>query len=397
MIKELFEAVLGQYKTMYATKTRDEKIERILLNGLKDTLTRLAVISEDEYRVYGTIGSGGLPEVPWLAICDKEVTTSTKEGYYLVYLFDAEMKGIYLSLVLGYTQFEVRAKERGQKNYKKIARDELQEQTRNIFRSLDSIPKDFVGGDINLHATQDLGRGYEVGQIFSKFYPAKTLVSDQELLKDFQFALSAYRELKKKIGLNYMKPINIGIAPIASDVDPEIEMKIPEDIPITELDLDIPKPPNTRKYNKAGWSQFDKDEDEQNRKEWKKIGDRAEEIVEYAEKKRLRAIGRQDLADDVEIVSKNTSLGYDVLSFEDDGREKHIEVKGSRNSVFNFHLTHNEIAASLSPSNNYYFYHVHHVFGKSTIGFVRHPNFDSPQFIKKAAQYRVTYKVKKKK
>jgi hypothetical protein len=113
------------------------------------------------------------------------------------------MKGFYLSLVLGYTQFEDIYKP------KKEARFMLKSQCEQIFKSLKSTPKDFHGGVINLHATNDLGRAYEVGQVFSKYYSGEALPTDEEILKDLHYMISAYRELKKLIGQDYLQPIAV--------------------------------------------------------------------------------------------------------------------------------------------------------------------------------------------
>ena len=42
-------------------------------------------------------------DVPWIAIMDPEVTTTTQTGYYVVYLFSVDMKKIALSLNQGIT------------------------------------------------------------------------------------------------------------------------------------------------------------------------------------------------------------------------------------------------------------------------------------------------------
>ena len=42
-------------------------------------------------------------DVPWIAIMDPEVTTTTQTGYYVVYLFSVDMKRVYLSLNQGIT------------------------------------------------------------------------------------------------------------------------------------------------------------------------------------------------------------------------------------------------------------------------------------------------------
>lgn len=58
-------------------------------------------------------------------------------------------------------------------------------------------------------------------------------------------------------------------------------------------------------------------------------GQRAEQIVVNFEKRRLTQAGKDDLAARVYHLAMDTdSQSYDVLSFNDDGSERHIEVKG---------------------------------------------------------------------
>jgi len=52
-----------------------------------------------------------------------------------------------------------------------------------------------------------------------------------------------------------------------------------------------------------------------------------------------------------------SSLGYDILSFELDGRKKHIEVKTTRSSIIrSFYLSKNEIEFSVDYSDSFYLY-----------------------------------------
>src|SRR3989338_1888604 len=63
------------------------------------------------------------------------------------------------------------------------------------------------------------------------------------------------------------------------------------------------------------------------------LGNRGEEVVFNLEKKHLESIGKKELANKVKWVSKeDDSLGYDILSFEEDGTEKYIEVKSTNQS-----------------------------------------------------------------
>ena len=70
--------------------------------------------------------------------------------------------------------------------------------------------------------------------------------------------------------------------------------------------------------------------------------------------------------DQVERVSlKSDSLGYDILSFEEDGKERYIEVKATRSKVgnANFFLTINEFKTA-QEKENYYIYLVYDILSK---------------------------------
>lgn len=64
----------------------------------------------------------------------------------------------------------------------------------------------------------------------------------------------------------------------------------------------------------------------------KKIGDFGEQKVKQIEQEKLRKIGRKDLAKLVKIVDSD-GYGYDIISYDEQGIEKHIEVKTSTNST----------------------------------------------------------------
>lgn len=65
------------------------------------------------------------------------------------------------------------------------------------------------------------------------------------------------------------------------------------------------------------------------------LGSAGECWVVKSERKRLADLGRHALANAVEHVAKTRGdgLGYDVLSFEEDGTERHIEVKTTRYGI----------------------------------------------------------------
>ncbi len=92
------------------------------------------------------------------------------------------------------------------------------------------------------------------------------------------------------------------------------------------------------------------------------LGRAGEEAVVRFERDRLIAQGHQRLARRVEQVSltRGDGLGYDVLSFDDQGDELFIEVKTTRRPrEFPFLITRNEVALSAEVSDRFRLYRVY--------------------------------------
>jgi hypothetical protein len=89
------------------------------------------------------------------------------------------------------------------------------------------------------------------------------------------------------------------------------------------------------------------------------LGRAGEELVMQFEHQRLWTAGERSLADRIEHVaaSGQDHLGYDILSFDTDGRERFIEVKTTRfGSLTPFFASRNEVTVSESSENFYYLY-----------------------------------------
>jgi 5-methylcytosine-specific restriction protein A len=170
----------------------DYSSAKVISEKIPAILHKDAAISSIKYLIDGSIGDGQPAEVPWIGIFDKEITESAQKGYYIVYLFDSTMRGFYLSLNQGWTQYE--------KTYgKKEARIRIKHNAylaQNLLKSLQEFNLD----PIHLSTKRPLGAGYELGNICSKFYDAHSLPSDQEILDDLRNLIGVYRELKGAIG-----------------------------------------------------------------------------------------------------------------------------------------------------------------------------------------------------
>lgn len=89
------------------------------------------------------------------------------------------------------------------------------------------------------------------------------------------------------------------------------------------------------------------------------LGRAGEELVLRFEHKRLWQAGKKELAERIEHVSstKGDGLGYDILSFEESGQSRLIEVKTTRFGVYTpFFVSDNEVSVSHEHEQEYCLY-----------------------------------------
>lgn len=92
------------------------------------------------------------------------------------------------------------------------------------------------------------------------------------------------------------------------------------------------------------------------------LGTNGEALVVSYERTRLSSLGQDILADRVEHVAqtRGDGLGYDVLSFSPQGRERFIEVKTTQlGSLTPFYVTSGEMTFSAEHANDYSLYRVY--------------------------------------
>lgn len=100
----------------------------------------------------------------------------------------------------------------------------------------------------------------------------------------------------------------------------------------------------------------------QNNIENKRIGDLGELWVVEREKQKLQRTNKPKLAKKVKHVAKEKGdgLGYDILSYDQDGNKIYIEVKTTKgNANSTFYITRNELEKSRIENDNYRLYRVH--------------------------------------
>lgn len=144
---------------------------------------------------------------------------------------------------------------------------------------------------------------------------------------------------------------------------------VADQVPVNgELDSYFVEPPETKlqlpegkqKVIQTSWSK----REAKNRK----LGLRGEVFVLELEKRRLINLGLAEKSEQIEHVSQTIGdgLGYDILSFDEDGRELHIEVKTTLAGIEHpFWVTRNELSVSQDLSESYRLYRVFN-FGTNT-------------------------------
>lgn len=323
----------------------------------------------DKYVAKGSAGQGGWARVPWIAVFDKEIHVGAQAGFFIVYLFTSDMKGVYLSLNQGWTYYE--------ENYKSSKKEDIVKVANYWKKNLVTYTEKFNNDKIKLmvnttEQTSSLVRGYELGNICSKYYKISEIKDEDTLISDLFDMMVVFKELKSKlIGKDYKKTIDFILQENFDISDEEVEESTIEQKEVkkflnevdeyTFLEVEPPRKKETQKNidrtnkEKKGRHRDYQKEAEQNIE----LGYAGEEAAIKLEKDYLNHGNRPDLAEKVRHVSKHDGdgLGYDILSFDIEGKEKYIEVKTTNTGVnTKFFISENEIHESEIRGASYYLY-----------------------------------------
>jgi len=138
-------------------------------------------------KVRWSVGQGNWAKIPWIAVLDSRETATTQKGAYCVYLFRQDMSGVYLCLAQGVTEPKQQLGLHEARNY-------LRAQAQTIRSYCGSLEKYGFSLDskIDLRSGSGLGVDYEYSTIAYKYYDAKAVPNDSELLNDLKVLLEAY-------------------------------------------------------------------------------------------------------------------------------------------------------------------------------------------------------------
>jgi 5-methylcytosine-specific restriction enzyme A len=165
----------------------------LVLDKIPRELFSRASLLDNEYQIEGSVGKGQISEIPWICVFDKEITESAQTGFYIVYLFRADLSGFYISLNQGWTQYENAFKP------KSLAQIEIKKAATKLKKILRTV-SGFTFDNIDLKGESDLAKGYELGNICSKYYSIDDIPKSNSLINDLQKLIGTYRELKSLVG-----------------------------------------------------------------------------------------------------------------------------------------------------------------------------------------------------
>ncbi|QJB34619.1 DUF3578 domain-containing protein [Chitinophaga oryzae] len=207
MLKELFSEFIDIYPgEKNSVKNSADKnyghlrSTKIMTEELPALLQQMSGLPATQYLFKGSVGKGNMTEVPNLCILDQAITHSPERGYYIVYLFDPEMTKFYLTLLIGWTQFE-KYYDYPQQGRKAILK--LQQALRNQYDTLTS----FSSSELGLIAERTRTRGYIYGTIFHKVYYIDEMPSDQMLLNDLHQMTNLYQTMKEEVGTDILHKV----------------------------------------------------------------------------------------------------------------------------------------------------------------------------------------------
>lgn len=160
---------------------------------------------KDKYRVEGSIGQfNNWASIPWLKIAlkDKKVHVNTQEGYYLVYLFDEQMNGVYLSLNQAWTYYKNKYEDN------ELANEKVLKVSTKLRDLVCPHPGQNYVANIDLKTGGEYGRGYENSHIIGKYYSANNIPNDSVLIKDLEEMMQIYNDLAAQMRNRSYKELN---------------------------------------------------------------------------------------------------------------------------------------------------------------------------------------------
>ena len=184
-IREVLLEVLHDYQQARTYKFKNNILANKIRSNHLECFKYLLRNYGDRYSIQGSPGIGQWADCPWFGIFDTIKTESAQHGYYIVYLFDSKMNGVYLSLNQGVTDVK--------NEYKNEAKKVLSSRAEDFRSKLDFLHEDKI--NISLNSTLSNPILYERGNILAVYYDVTNIPNEKILEEDLRRFLKYYQSL----------------------------------------------------------------------------------------------------------------------------------------------------------------------------------------------------------
>lgn len=174
--------------TKYDRLKRERAMRDYITHNFKESLENSIRINTHNYKYKTKYGDGNWSRVPWGAVLDSRVTTTSQKGYYVVYLFSDIEPVVYLSLNQGVIDF------RKDFGYGKKCCMALEESADYLRNKIPQHHDRFNLFDIAL-STNPLPKQYASAHIVGVRYELNDLPEENVLCRDLNDLLVTYLDL----------------------------------------------------------------------------------------------------------------------------------------------------------------------------------------------------------
>ncbi len=99
-----FLKIMNEYLEAKGERFAGHSLSSFVRSEITKEIAKLTFIDKNQYVLIGSVGMGNWANVPWIAVLNKNITTSTQRGYYIMYMFSEDMQRLYLTLAAGVTE-----------------------------------------------------------------------------------------------------------------------------------------------------------------------------------------------------------------------------------------------------------------------------------------------------
>ena len=150
------------------------------------------LVGREDLAIKCSVGTGNWAEILWIGFFNQQITTSATEGVYVVYLFSADMRELYLCLGQGVTKVK--------EEFGKNQRSELLRRGELIRSRAPEYRNDFEAGPIQLRGLTNLAKEYDDAVSFYARYETDNLPNEDAILYDLTKMLALYDHVIERGG-----------------------------------------------------------------------------------------------------------------------------------------------------------------------------------------------------